>query len=377
MRIPWQKVAGWYHALLLAGLPWFAWWQPRCAPLLAGGAALVHLHVRRTRAAEPWSSAAVVVAAGTFVLITAGWRGPIWYWLAMAAVVAATARFIARDDGGRPDAADCMAVMSWAAPFAVEPSMLAAGGGGWLAPAVLLLSARQLGVFALAATDQPTAPFGPPTREVRGTLSLRGVVATEGRLPATVPLDLDLRAGESLAVLCGDPAAARVLADVLAGRNRPFCGELLIDGTPVETDDRLVAVIAPGERFAEGGLDDNLGALRDSPPDRAARAAARDACSLADVVEALDGRPLAVDGTPLEPVHRLRLLAARVLVSHYRLLVVVDPVPWADGRAVELWRAAVVRASVGRTAVWITSDAELADRADHRYEFIEGALRAV
>jgi ABC-type transport system involved in cytochrome bd biosynthesis fused ATPase/permease subunit len=254
--------------------------------------------------------------------------------------------------------------------------MLSVERGGWLAPAVVLLAARQLGAVARDATDRPQAPFGPPSREVRGTLSLRGVVATEGRLPATVPLDLDLRAGESLAVLCHEPREAKVLADVLAGRSRPFRGEIMIDGAPVAADDRLVAVIAPGETFAPGGLDDNLGALRDSPPDRAARGAARDACALGDVIEALDGRPLAPDGAPLEASHRLRLLAARVLVSHYRLVVVVDPQPWIDARAGELWRAAVVRASVGRTAVWITPDPDLADRADHRFRLVEGSLRA-
>ena len=91
----------------------------------------------------------------------------------------------------------------------------------------------------------------------------------------------------------------------------------------------------------------------------------------------LRGRPLAPDGWPLEPHHRLLVLAARALVSHYRLLVVVDPSPWVDARRKDLWRAALVRASVGRTVVWITDDEELADRADHAHELVEGALRSI
>ena len=70
------------------------------------------------------------------------------------------------------------------------------------------------------------------------------------------------------------------------------------------------------------------------------------------------------------------VLAARVLVSHYRLVVVVDhPAPWVDVRRRDRWRAALVRASVGRTAVWITDDPELADRADRVHELVDGALR--
>jgi ABC-type multidrug transport system fused ATPase/permease subunit len=377
MKIPWQMVAGWYHAGLMAALPWIAWWRPSWAPLIVAGAALVHLNVRRSRAAEPWSSAAVALSAAAFLMTTSGWRGAIGFWLAVAVAVVAAARWLPRADGGRPDASDWVTAVGWAVPFAVRPGLLAGGAGGWLAPALLLLAARQLGVDARGARARRRRWTGPPLREVRGTLSLRGVVATESRLPATVPLDLDLRAGESLAVVCHDPMAAQTLADVLSGRSRPFRGEILIDGAPLAGDDRLVAVVAPGEPFVVGTLDDNLGALRDEAPDRAALGAARDACALAEVVDALGGRPLAADGSPLEPAHRLRLLAARVLVSHHRLLVVVDPCPWVDARAGELWRAAVVRASVGRTAIWITPDPDLAARADHRCEFVEGALRSL
>ena len=191
-----------------------------------------------------------------------------------------------------------------------------------------------------------------------------------------VPIDLDLRAGDSMAVLCDDPAAAQALADVLAGRVEPHPGEILIDGNPLEPGDRLVAVVGPGELFLEGALDHNLGALRDEPPDRAARGAARDACGLDEVAEDLAGRPLAVDGSPLQIHHRLLVLAARVLVSHYRVVVAVDPAPWVDLRRKDVWRAALVRASVGRTSIWITNDPELADRADYVHELVDGALRS-
>jgi ABC-type transport system involved in cytochrome bd biosynthesis fused ATPase/permease subunit len=375
MKIPWSMIAGWYHAVLLAALPWCAWWDPRWAPLMVVAIALVHLWVRRSTASEPWSSVYVTIPVVTYLIVTAGWSGPVWFWLAMAAVVAAAAMFLPREDGGRPDAADCLALVCWAAPFATNPAFLEVEGGGWIAPAVLLLTARRLGTV-LTHDAATRFTLGPPTREVRGTLSLRGVVATSAGLPETTPLELDLRAGESLAVLCRDRVAGQALADVLAGRSKPHVGEFFIDGGPVGSDDRLVALIGPGEPMVAGSLDDNLAALRDDPPDRAALGAARDACGLAEVVAALKGRSMAADGEPLSIYHRLLVLSARVLVSHYRLIVAVDPEPWVDSRRGDLWRAALVRASVGRTSIWITGDPELADRADYVHELVDGSLRS-
>ena len=111
--------------------------------------------------------------------------------------------------------------------------------------------ARQLGKGLVSTEAGGKTVIGPPSREVRGTLSLRGVVATSDGLPATVPIDLDLRAGESLAVLCDDRVAAQPLADVLAGRTKPHVGEILIDGGPLGSADRLFAVVGPGEPFVE------------------------------------------------------------------------------------------------------------------------------
>ena len=58
------------------------------------------------------------------------------------------------------------------------------------------------------------------------------------------------------------------------------------------------------------------------------------------------------------------------------MVVVVDPMPWVNAVRGELWRSAVVRASVGRTAIWLTPDRDLAARASHVVEYRQGALRA-
>jgi ABC-type transport system involved in cytochrome bd biosynthesis fused ATPase/permease subunit len=317
----------------------------------------------------------VVVSSAIFILAMAGWRGSVWLWVFLGVVVAVTARSTGQRDGHRPDAADGMAMLGWALPFAVEPGLLAHEAGGWMAPALIVMTARQLGSITMSTSRTVPAEIGPPLREVRGTLSLRLVVPSAGGLPATVPIDLDLRAGESLAILCDDQVLAQSLADVLSGRVRPHSGEVLVDGAELRPGERLVSVIAPGEGFVPGSLDGNLAVSRDDEPDRATIHAARDACGLSGVIDELDGRPLAADGSPLSPFHRSLVLAARALVSHCRILVVVDGSLWIDARSKAIWRAAVVRASVGRTAIWITDDAELADRADHVHDLVDGAMR--
>ena len=375
MKIPWPMVAGWYHAVLLTALPWIAWQRPWWAPVVAAGALAAHLPVFRSRSAEPWAGATVALSALSFITIRGGWEVGLG-WLLLAGLVAAVAWVRPRRDGSRPDAADYVAVGCWGVVFALAPRLVAFDHGGWLAPALLLYAAQRLA--RTGVTEVAIAVGGPPVRDVRGTLSLNAVVlAGPDNLPRSIPLELELRAGDSLAILCDAPDEAAILADVLAGRRDPFAGEMTVDGSPLRVGERLVAVVAPGEPFVSGGLSGNLAVLGDRPLDRAAAAAVREACSLAEVAEALGDRPLATDGEPLSVFHKMLVLVARVIPSSYRLLVVVDPMPWVNAMRGELWRTAVVRASVGRTSIWITPDRDLAGRATLVMEYRQGALRRV
>lgn len=373
----WPLVAGWYHASVVAVLPWVAAWRPHWAPLLVAMAILVYPAASRERHGEPWVSSAQALSALVFVVVYGGWA-VAGAWSGLAAVVWLTAVFVPSFQWRRPDVADAVALVGWATVLASGQGLMSLDRGGWLAPGILLLAVRR---FAAVARSLPAARQldpTPPTREVRGTLSLRGVVAqSPDGSPRTVPIDLELRAGESLAVLCESAVDREVLAGVLSGRLPPIHGEVAIDGVPIEPDDRLVAVVAPGERFVVGSVQDNVGTMSEDVPERATLTAVTEACGLDDVAEALGEAVLAPDGAPLEPAHRLLLLAARVIPSHYRIVVVVDPMPWVNAVLGQRWRSAVVRASVGRTAVWITPDRELASRADRVVQFRANAFRAV
>jgi len=376
VQIPWPLIAGWYHAVLLASLSWLAWWRPWLAPIAAAAALAGHRSASRTRVAEPWASAVVAVSGASFVAYRAGWKVALG-WLLLAALVATAARYRPRRDGSRPDAADLLAVGGWGLIFAFAPPLIVTDHGGWLAPALLLYAAQRAARLPVAVSSEE-AGLGPPSHAVRGTLSLdRVVVGGADRLPRSLPIELDLLAGDSLAILCDAPAEAALLAEVLAGRRPAVSGQVTVDGAALAPGDRLVAVVGPGEPFVAGDLDRNLAALADGALAKATLGAVREACGLAEVAGALGERAIASDGEPLAAFHRLLVAVARVIPSSYRLLVVVDPMPWINAVRGEVWRAAVVRASVGRTAVWITPDRELARRATRRMEYRQGALRPV
>jgi ABC-type multidrug transport system fused ATPase/permease subunit len=373
VKIPWTVVAGWYHAALLAALCWIVAWSPGWAPIVAAAVFAVHRSVDRTRATEPWSSALVVISIVAFMLTNGGWELTLG-WILLALLVAVVARSLIRRAGSRPDAADFLAIGGWGVIFALSPRLIETQNGGWLAPVILLFVVQRL---ARARVEESTSDaMGPPSREVRGTLSLNNIVISGAdALPQSVPINLELRAGDSVAILCDSPVDATSLAEVISGRRPPHAGEITVDGGPLEDEGRLAAVVAPGETFVTGDLSSNLSALTDRRLERSAVAAIHEACALNEVVDVLGDRLLEANGDPLTPIHRLLVLAARVIPSNYRIVVVVDPMPWVNAVRGELWRVAVVRASVGRTAIWITPDRELAERAGLVLEYRHGALR--
>jgi predicted ABC-type transport system involved in lysophospholipase L1 biosynthesis ATPase subunit len=377
MEIRWSLVAGWYQATLLVLAPWMAIWQPPWVPLLVAMAVVVRPLLRQTGPAEPWASLTVALSSLLLLVIYGGWTVTGgWFLLALLVVLMRWA-FTNRRGGLLPDAASLVGLLGWGAAMALQPQLIETSHGGWLAPALLLIMARRLSLALLSRHSPVTTVLGSPNREVRGTLYLNQVVmAGDDGLPRSVPFELELRAGESLAVICDAPADVDALSQLLAGRRRPVSGEVTIDGVPISRDDRLVAVVAPGERFILGDLEENLAALCDEELDEGALVAVLEACSLSEIADILEDQSLSANGEPLSPLHRLTVLAARVIPSEYRVLVVVDPMQWVNMVRGEMWRAAVVRASVGRTSVWITADRELARRASRTMVFRQGSLRS-
>ncbi len=321
----------------------------------------------------------MVVSAFAALLYAGGWAVAGGWFVVALAVGAGVAVFPKNQGWARPDVIDVAAGAAVAGALAMRPELFLPTHGGWVAPVIMIVGTRRL-VTYLQQTWNTPGPFEalrPPTRDVRGTVTFSGVVAGVDGLPRTIPQDLEIRAGVSLAILCDDGSAAWDLAETLAGRRRPVEGQFCIDGTPPEKGEALVSVVGLSEPFLVGDLHQNVAALCGGSLDPDQRAAVRDACALSEIEEALSGSPIREDGLPLDPHHRLMVQLARVLVSHYRILVVVDPMVSVNPVRSELWKAAVVRSSVGRTSIWITPDRELGRRADQMMILRHGTLKPV
>jgi predicted ABC-type transport system involved in lysophospholipase L1 biosynthesis ATPase subunit len=261
-----------------------------------------------------------------------------------------------------------LGLLGWGGAIAVRPELLSWQRGGWIAALLAVVVAPRLVAKRRAdsAGEQGRA-LGPPRREVEGRLALDQVVLGDGAgLTLTPPWDVRIAAGESLALLCDDGPIREAVVAVMAGLRPPVSGRVVIDGVPLEPDDRLVAVVAPGDPFIAGSLVANLGALAGRELEPAQVRAAVESCGLSDARDRLGEGDLDPSGAPLEPAERMLVAVGRALVSHARIVVVADPRPWVDEAAAEQWRRAIVRASVGRTALWLTTDRQLARRADRR-----------
>ena len=167
MLEPWIMAAGWFHASLLAALPWVAVWRPHLAPLLAGLAVLAWPAVVRSRSSEPWAGAVVVLSAMVYVISSAGWAAALG-WLVLACVVGVLGWLIQRPVWGRPDAADFAIVLGWSTALAVRPQLVELEHGGWLAPLLMMVAARRLSGSVVPARSPVFREPGPPTRDVRG-----------------------------------------------------------------------------------------------------------------------------------------------------------------------------------------------------------------
>ncbi len=377
MRSESEVVLAWVATVLMSSLPWLIVWRPQFVPAAAAVAIVIEAPWKILGHHAPSRASVMVLAAAAAIVATAGWR-VLGAWLVLGGATWAAGFSLGRGTRPRPDFADVLMMAGWGGAFVVFPRILVSTSGGWVAPLVLLLGARRLGTLVAAGRVEVARLPAPPGNEIRGDLFLEGaVLAGRDGLRASLPIDLTVEPGESISILCDDPVEAGALARMFAGRSSPADGDILAGGHPIAEVAGAVALIAPGESFVPGSLDENVSAMCAAPLSRGERAAVEEACSLGDVRRLLEGRTIAADGAPLSRFHRMLILAARVIPSHDSIVVVEDPQPWVNSIRGEIWRSAVVRASVGRTSIWITPDRQLAARADRHFHWRQATLRPV
>lgn len=225
-------------------------------------------------------------------------------------------------------------------------------------------------------------------------LEARAVVALEARAVAVAygarevvhGVDLELRAGEILAVVGPNGAGKSTLLRALSGVVAPARGEVLLDGRPIASLSRLeiarsVAVVpqdvptAPGftvrEVVAMGRAPHQGAWMRERAEDRDAIAAALVRCG----VEAFAERSF----TALSGGERKRVLVAQALAQAPRVLLLDEPSAFLDLRhALAVFDRAAEEAARGCAVLAIVHDLSLAARYAARVALlVDGRLEAV
>ncbi|GAA0597065.1 ABC transporter ATP-binding protein [Kribbella sandramycini] len=185
-------------------------------------------------------------------------------------------------------------------------------------------------------------------------------------------VDLTLRPGESVGVLCYDPRDADALLTVVAGRALEYSGAVRVGGTAIDELDidvlRNTVLLERHETdLFEGTLRTNL--LVESPSLERVMTAA----GAADLIEELD-RPLADRGQALSGGQRQRLGLARALLAEPPLLVLHDPSTAVDAVTEELLAEGLAEVRSGLTTLVLTSSPALLGKMDRVVVLADGAV---
>ncbi len=192
--------------------------------------------------------------------------------------------------------------------------------------------------------------------------------------PALVDVDLEVRAGETVAFVGPSGSGKSTMLNLTLGFLRPTTGRLLVDGADAATLDlrtfrRHVSVVPQESVLFEGSVRDNVTYGLADVPDERVRRALEDA-NAAEIVDALpDGWHTVVGerGARLSGGQRQRIAIARALVRDPRVLLLDEATSALDGEAEALVQGALARLMQGRTTLVVA----------HRLSTIRNADRIV
>lgn len=215
-----------------------------------------------------------------------------------------------------------------------------------------------------------------PVSAVTGSLQFDhvGYRYPDARTDAVVDVDLEIRAGETIAFVGPSGSGKSTVLNITLGFLRPTSGRLLIDGVDAATLDlrtfrRHVSVVPQESVLFEGSVRDNVTYGLADVPDRRVRRALEDA-NAAEIVDALpDGWETVVGerGARLSGGQRQRIAIARALVRDPRILLLDEATSALDSESEALVQGALDHLMQGRTTLVVA----------HRLSTIRGADRIV
>jgi ATP-binding cassette, subfamily B, bacterial len=195
-----------------------------------------------------------------------------------------------------------------------------------------------------------------------------------GERPAVSGFDLDVRPGETIALVGPSGAGKSTVLNLVIGFLRPTEGRILLDGRDMETldlrDYRSFLSVVPQESILfEDTVRENVTYGMEGVSEETLRAALRDANAL----EFVQRLPLGLDtvvgerGARLSGGQKQRLAIARALIRDPRVLVLDEATSALDSHSEALIQQALRRLVRGRTVFVVA----------HRLSTVKGADRIV
>ncbi|MFJ3415765.1 ABC transporter ATP-binding protein/permease [Streptomyces sp. NBC_00252] len=194
--------------------------------------------------------------------------------------------------------------------------------------------------------------------EVRGAVTFQhvGLSYDEELRPAVHDFTLTVEPGETIALVGASGAGKSTVLNLVIGFIRPTTGQLLLDGTDMNTLDlrtyrRFVSVVPQESILFDGTIHDNVAYGMDDADEEAVRTALRDANALEFVEKLPRGMETLVGerGARLSGGQRQRLAIARALIRDPKVLILDEATSALDTRSEALVQQALGRLLRGRT----------------------------
>ena len=219
-----------------------------------------------------------------------------------------------------------------------------------------------------------------------GDISLAGVTVTydDVQAPALKNFSLEIKAGETVALVGPSGSGKSTIVNVVLGFVAPVSGAVLIDGHDVKELDmrsvrRNVSIVPQETVLLAGSVRDNVAyGLADVEDE-----AIWDALEMANARAMVKAWPAGLDtqlserGSSLSGGQRQRLAIARALVRHPRILVLDEATSALDSASEAEVTAALESASHGRTTLVVAHRLSTIRHADRIVVVQDGSLAQV
>ena len=210
----------------------------------------------------------------------------------------------------------------------------------------------------------------------------RHVRAPGGELSILEGVDLDVRAGDAVAILGASGSGKSTLLGLLAGLDAPSGGEVHLLGAPLHAiDEDARAAVRAGQVgfvFQSFQLVPGLTALENVmlPLELAGREAEAEALARQTLADVGLERRLEHYPHQLSGGEQQRVAVARAFAPQPRVLFADEPTGNLDARTGEHVSDLIfrLREAVGTALILVTHDRELAARCERRFQLREGVL---